>query len=50
MKEILLQILIFAYASVGIIATIAYWPTMKDLYHHKKPSASNYNSYTHLKA
>jgi len=40
MKELLLQILIIAYASVGVISLVAYWPTIKDLYHHKKPSAN----------
>jgi hypothetical protein len=44
MKELLLQLLIYAYASVGVIAIIAYWPTIKDLYHHKKQSA-NVTSY-----
>ena len=44
MTEELLQILIFAYASVGIIAIIGYVPTIKDLWHHKKMSA-NINSY-----
>ena len=33
-----------AYASVGAIANVAYWPTIKDLYFHKKPSA-NITSY-----
>ena len=36
MKEILLQLLTIAYASVGIIAFIGYWPTIKDLYKYKK--------------
>ncbi len=44
MKELLLQALIVAYASVAVISLIAYWPTIKDLYHHKKPSA-NITSY-----
>lgn len=44
MSEILLQILIFAYASVGVVATIGYIPTIKDLWHHKKMSA-NISSY-----
>lgn len=38
------QILIFAYASVGVIATIGYIPTIKDLWMHKKMSA-NISSY-----
>lgn len=44
MEELLLRLLIIAYASAGVIETIAYWPTIKDLYHHKKPSA-NITSY-----
>ena len=40
MKEILLQTLTIAYAGVGVVALIAYWPTIKDLYYHKKPSAN----------
>lgn len=40
MKEIFLHILIIAYGAVGIVGLIAYWPTIKDLYHHKKPSAN----------
>lgn len=44
MKELLLQSLIFAYACVGVFAAIGYWPTIRDLYHHKKPSA-NITSY-----
>ena len=43
MEELLLHVLIIAYASVGVIGIIAYWPTIKDLY-YKKPSA-NINSY-----
>jgi len=44
MESIILQILAAAYASVGILNAIAYWPTIKDLYYHKKPSA-NISSY-----
>ena len=44
MSELLLQALIIAYASVSVINFIAYWPTIKDLYYYKKPSA-NINSY-----
>ena len=44
MTEILLQILILAYAIVGVVATIGYIPTIKDLWLHKKMSA-NVNSY-----
>ncbi|MFA5887451.1 MAG: hypothetical protein WC852_01960 [Candidatus Nanoarchaeia archaeon] len=40
MKEILLQILVIAYASVGIITLLGYMPTIKDLYHRKKMSAN----------
>ena len=43
-NDLILQILIFAYASVGIISTIGYFPTIKDLYKHKRKSA-NINSY-----
>ncbi len=39
----LLQLLNITYASVGIIATIGYLPTIKDLF-HKKMSA-NISSY-----
>ncbi|OGE19332.1 hypothetical protein A3J19_03695 [Candidatus Daviesbacteria bacterium RIFCSPLOWO2_02_FULL_41_8] len=45
MKEILLQALIVAYAGVGIVGFIGYWPTIKDLYYFRKPSA-NISSYT----
>jgi len=44
MAEILLQLLIIAYACVGVIATIGYIPTIKDLLFHKKKSA-NITSY-----
>ncbi len=44
MKELLLHALIISYAGTGIIATVAYWPTIKDLYYHKKLSA-NLTSY-----
>ena len=39
MKDLLLQLLIIAYASVGVIYFIAYLPTIRDLY-NKKPSAN----------
>ena len=42
--ELLLKILMVAYAGTGIVATIGYWPTIKDLYRHKKMSA-NIHSY-----
>jgi hypothetical protein len=40
MKEIMLQVLVAAYGLVGLIGLSAYWPTIKDLYRHKKPSAN----------
>ncbi|MFH1228130.1 MAG: hypothetical protein V1701_09545 [Planctomycetota bacterium] len=44
MKPILLNLLVMAYGATGIVGFIAYWPTIKDLYYHKKPSA-NISSY-----
>ena len=44
MKELLLNVLIVAYGGTGIVALVGYWPTIKDLYHHKKASA-NTSSY-----
>jgi len=44
MKEILFRLLIVAYAGVGVVSVIGYWPTIRDLYHHKKQSA-NISSY-----
>lgn len=44
MKDLLLQILIIAYGATGVVSVIGYWPTIKDLYQHKKPSA-NISSY-----
>jgi len=38
--EILTKILKIAYACVGVVALIAYIPTIKDLYWHEKPSAN----------
>lgn len=43
MEEILKQLLILAYASVGVIGIVAYWPTIRDLCNNK-PSA-NISSY-----
>ena len=40
----LLHALAVAYAGVGIVSVIAYWPTIRDLYYHKKRSA-NVTSY-----
>ena len=34
------QLLIIAYASTGIVATIGYFPTIKDLWIHKRKSAN----------
>jgi hypothetical protein len=44
MTNLLLQLLIIAYAGTGIVATIGYLPTIKDLWLHKKKSA-NVSSY-----
>jgi hypothetical protein len=38
MKELFLDWLIIAYAFAGIICCIAYFPTIRDLYLHKKAS------------
>jgi hypothetical protein len=40
MKEILVWALTVSYGATGIIGLIAYWPTIKDLYYYKKPSAN----------
>jgi hypothetical protein len=42
--QIWLNILTLSYLSVGIVGALAYWPTIKDLYKYKKPSA-NLTSY-----
>jgi hypothetical protein len=42
--ELLTRLLIIAYACVGVVSTIGYIPTIKDLIHHKKMSA-NVSSY-----
>ncbi len=44
MKELLFDSISMAYAATGFVSLIGYWPTIKDLYHHKKPSA-NISSY-----
>lgn len=44
MKELLLQILVIAYGTTGVVGLIGYWPTIRALYHHGKPSA-NISSY-----
>jgi hypothetical protein len=41
MHELIIQTLSFCYSIGGVICLIAYWPTIKDLYIHKKPSANN---------
>lgn len=40
MHQFFLHLLSLAYGSVGIVALIAYFPTIKDLLHHKKKSAN----------
>ncbi len=45
MKELFLEGLTISYAIAGIICCIAYLPTIRDLYLHKKTSA---NSTTYL--
>jgi hypothetical protein len=40
MKDFLLHALIIAFASIVLVDLIAYWPTIKDLYYRKKPSAN----------
>lgn len=40
MEQIFLQLLTVSYASVGVLGKLGYWPTIKDLYYHKKPSAN----------
>jgi hypothetical protein len=44
MKELLINMLIITYGGIGVVALIGYWPTIKDLYKHKKASA-NISSY-----
>jgi hypothetical protein len=44
MNGLLMQLLIGAYASVGVIGTVGYVPTIKDILVHKKMSA-NISSY-----
>lgn len=45
MKEILLRLIIIAYAANSIVGIVGYFPTMKDLYYRKIQSA-NASSYT----
>ena len=40
MKELFMQGLTISYALAGIICCIAYFPTIRDLYLHKKQSAN----------
>lgn len=40
MQEFLLRILIIGYGATAIVDTVAYWPTIKDLWRHKKASAN----------
>ena len=40
MQELLIQLLKIGYAGVGVLALVGYWPTIKDLYHHKVASAN----------
>lgn len=42
--NLLFDALILAYACVGVVQTIGYWPTLRDLYYKKKKSA-NISSY-----
>lgn len=44
MNDLPIQILKISYAGIGILALIGYWPTIKDLYYNKVPSA-NLSSY-----
>ncbi|MCB0428375.1 MAG: hypothetical protein KDD18_08725 [Mangrovimonas sp.] len=40
MENLLLKTLVFTYGASSFISLIAYWPTIKDLYLHKKPCAN----------
>jgi len=44
MESWLINLISLAYASVGIINILAYWPTIRDLHHHRRKSA-NMSSY-----
>lgn len=44
MQDLFIQLLIVAYGAMSVVNLMAYWPTIKDLYSHKKPSA-NISSY-----
>ena len=45
MPELALEIIKYAYGLVGIIGFVAFIPTIKDLYLHKKPSANIHSYY-----
>jgi hypothetical protein len=45
MQDILIKILILSYGATAIIDTVGYWPTIIDLWRHKKPSA---NTHTYI--
>lgn len=45
MQEILIKLLIVSYGATAIIDTVGYWPTIIDLWRHKKPSA---NTHTYI--
>ena len=40
MRDILLYLLTLAYGGVSVLTLVAYYPTVRDLAHHKKPSAN----------
>ena len=40
MEEIFIKGLSIAYGLVGVLGIVAYWPTIVDLYRHKKLSAN----------
>jgi hypothetical protein len=44
MKEVMVPVLSALYALVSIVTIVGYIPTIKDLWHYKKPSA-NLSSY-----
>ena len=46
MKELFLQVLAVAYAGVGVVSIVAYWPTMRDIYHHKTANITSYFLWT----
>ncbi|HXH19497.1 MAG TPA: hypothetical protein VNJ07_10480 [Chitinophagales bacterium] len=45
MHEFFLEIIKYAYGTVGIFSLAAFYPTIKDLYFHKKPSANLHSYY-----